>query len=79
MIALDSIHHENPEISARILGAIYNSAAPTHPLWKRYFDRTEGNIREVIGNTAFEAAFAEGYKMTIDEGLNLALKTVEEM
>ena len=31
------------------------------------------------GETAFEAAFAQGQKMSLDEALDLAQKTVEEM
>jgi hypothetical protein len=33
----------------------------------------------VLGDAAFNAAFAEGQKMSSDEGLDLALKTIEEM
>ena len=39
----------------------------------------EAHARKVLGDAAFEVAFAEGQKMSLDEGLDLALKTVEEM
>ncbi len=40
----------------------------------------EAHARKVLGDAAFEVAFAEGQKKSLlDEGLDLALKTVEEM
>jgi tetratricopeptide (TPR) repeat protein len=73
------------EISAHILGAIdqsqreYDHERPIHPLWKRYSDRAAARALEALGSSAFESAFAVGQKMSLDEALALALKTVEEM
>jgi predicted ATPase/DNA-binding XRE family transcriptional regulator len=71
------------EISAYILGTIDHwqreHKRPTHPLWKRYYDRAVTHGLDTLGNVAFEAAFAEGQKMSLDDALNLALKTVDGM
>ena len=84
VIMLYSICIENPENSARLLGAIHSSCSEMDdrisPLIKRiYYDRAETHARKALGDAAFESAFAEGQKMSVDEALDLALKTVEEM
>jgi len=81
---LHSLYLEKPENSARIIGNIDNSRKEMEnlmdPLSKRiYYDRAEAHARQVLGDAAFESAFAEGQKMSLDEALDLALKTVEEM
>ena len=81
---LGSLYVEKPESSARILGAIDNSEAetdllPAEAITRLYCGRTEVHAREMLGDAAFEAAFAEGQKMSLDKALDLALKTVEEM
>jgi len=78
------ISDQTPENSARILGVIDSFqeeiGLPTDPWAKRYrCDRAEAHARESLGDAAFESAFAEGQKMSLDEALDLALKTVEEM
>ena len=71
------------EISVYMLGALDNSQKdgenPIAPLNKRYYNHAEVHAREKLGDAAFESAFAEGQKMSLDEALDLALKTVEEM
>jgi predicted ATPase/class 3 adenylate cyclase len=79
LLVLDSISSHSPEEIAHILGAIAYPAKPTHPLWKRPYDRAEVHIRQVLGNEAFDSAFAEGQKITLNEALNLALTIIEEM
>jgi predicted ATPase/class 3 adenylate cyclase len=79
MLVLDPLHTQNPTDAAKILGAIYNFAVPTHPLWKRSYDGAEAYIRKFFGNEAFESIFAEGQEMSLDQALDLALKRVEEM
>jgi len=49
------------------------------PLEKRYYDRVASFLREKLGNPAYEFAFAEGQKMSLDDALELNLRTVEEM
>jgi len=78
------ISNQLPESSARILGVIdfYEREIrwQKDPWVKRYLrDRAEAHARQVLGDVAFESAFAEGQKMSVDEALDLALKTVEEM
>jgi len=78
------ISDQMPESSARILGVIDFSqeeiGLPIDPWTKRYrCDRAEAHARKVLGDAAFESAFAEGQKMSLDEALDLALMAVEEM
>lgn len=51
---------------------------PLHPRRKRYCDRAEVHIRRMIREEDFDSAFTAGEKMSLDEALDLALKTVEE-
>lgn len=71
------------EQSASILGAMDNfqreSREPLLPDEKHYYNRAEAHLRESLGTKAFETAFAEGQKMSLDEALDLVLKIVEEM
>ena len=86
MIILGSLYDQKPRTSVRLMGVVHNYERecefpdfPLKPLQKRYWDRAETYARKMIGDVAFESAFAEGQKMSLDEGLDLALKTVEEM
>jgi hypothetical protein len=49
------------------------------PLFKRYCIQAEAQARETLDEAAFESEFVEGQKMSLDEALDFALKTVEEM
>jgi tetratricopeptide (TPR) repeat protein len=68
---------------AYILGALDSSrnegTRPITPLNVRYYNRAESRARQALGDEVFVSAFAEGQKMSLDEALDLALKTVEEM
>jgi predicted ATPase/class 3 adenylate cyclase/tetratricopeptide (TPR) repeat protein len=83
LIALDSIHSQEPEVLACLLGAIHNyvsiSARPIGPIMKRSYDRVEAHVRSVLEDIKFEAAFTEGQKLSLDEALDLILKIVDEM
>ena len=83
MIILGPLYLQKPECAARLLGIINNYDKEDYfqfsPIEKRYCGSAEAHARKVLGNAAFESAFAEGQKMSLDEGLDLALKTVEEM
>jgi len=66
-----------------ILGALdkyqkEDAITPIKPSDILYYDRAEKYEREVLGLKAFESAFAEGQKMSLDEALDLVLKSVEE-
>jgi tetratricopeptide (TPR) repeat protein len=84
-LMINYISAQKLETSAYVLGAIEHSQRehenerPTHPLWKRYYERAVLHTLDALGNAAFEATFATGQKMSLDEGLDLALKTVDEM
>jgi tetratricopeptide (TPR) repeat protein len=83
LIILGSLYLQKPESAAWLSGAIdlykRNSDFAFRPLDKRYGERAETHARKLLGDVAFEAAFAEGQKMSLDEALDLSLKTVEEM
>jgi predicted ATPase len=81
---LGSLYVEKPENSARILGVIDHSEKeydllPPEPITILYCARAEAHAREVLGDGAFKAAFLEGQRMSLDEGLDLASRMVEEI
>jgi hypothetical protein len=83
MTILGSLYIHKPDRSARLLSAIDKSAAildyPPNPVEKRYCARAEAHARKALGDQTFKVAYAMGQKMTLDEALDFALKTVEEM
>jgi len=73
-----------PQIAIRVLGAIHayyrnEIKGPINPLRKRDSDSAITQVRQRLDESAFNVAWAEGKNMSIDEALDLALKTVEEM
>jgi tetratricopeptide (TPR) repeat protein len=84
-----SPYFQVPENSVLLLGALSSCLAkfdiPMDSLYtleflfRPYYVRAEARARESLGEVAFETAFAEGQKLSLDEALDLALKTVEEM
>jgi tetratricopeptide (TPR) repeat protein len=81
---LDSKVIQTHPISIRLLGTFsnfeINHERPLRIMHKAFlFDQAVSHARERFGNDAFESAFAEGQKMSLDEALDLVLKTVEEM
>ena len=82
-ITLGSLYSQKPESTARLLGVINfpneDAAVPWTPVDKRYCVDAEAYARDVLGDEVFEAAFAKGQKMSLDEGLDLAVKMVEEI
>jgi len=83
LTALVTLYSSMPRASVHILGVLHSAEGDNElmipPLEKRHYDRAEAYARETLGDTAFESAFEEGRKMSLDEGLDLALKIVEEM
>jgi hypothetical protein len=86
MIILGSLYFQRPESSVRIIGAVHRYERecefpdmPLKPLEKRYWDRADAHARKTLGDAIFEYAFADGQKMSLDEALDLALRTVEEI
>jgi tetratricopeptide (TPR) repeat protein len=83
MTILGSIYLPKPEVSTQLLGTIDNWLRQEYfsimPVTKRYCVRAEMHAREVLGQAGYKSAFAEGQKLSLDEALDLALKTVEEM
>jgi hypothetical protein len=81
---LGSLYLEKPESSAQILGIIDNSEKeydllPPEPITRLYCGRADAHAHKTLGEIAFKVAFEEGQKMSLHEGLDLALKIVEEM
>jgi len=81
LLTVNYIDIPKREIIANILGALDNaqSERPISPLNMRYYNRAETQTRKELGDPAFERAFAEGQTMTLNDALDLVLKTVEEM
>jgi len=71
-----------PDNSAKLMGAIDNFQREIdEPLTrddKYYYNRAEIHVREELGDEEFESAFAEGQKMSLDDALDLVLKTIDE-
>ncbi|HEU0297146.1 MAG TPA: tetratricopeptide repeat protein, partial [Anaerolineales bacterium] len=73
-----------PQITMRILGAIHTYYRnkikdPIHPFRKRENDSVIAQARQRLDESAFNAAWAEGEKMSLDEAIELALKTLDEL
>jgi predicted ATPase len=83
MTTLGSLYLQKPESSAQLLGVINDYEKedyfPFAAREKRYCIRAEAHAREMLGTAVFESAFIEGQRMSLDEGLEFALKTVEEI
>jgi len=80
---IHSVYLHKTEISARLLGR-YSQTLMEHDrsastVAKRHYHQAEAHVRKTLGNAAFESAFAEGQTMSLDEALDLASKTIEEM
>ena len=81
---LDPFYIIKPGKTASILGAIHTSEkdpniVPATPINRRWYEHAEEHTREILGDEAFESAFAEGQRLSLDEALDLVLKSVEEM
>jgi predicted ATPase/class 3 adenylate cyclase len=73
-----------PQIAVRLLGAVYvciknKVIEQRNPFFQRESDSAIAQARQHLDESAFNAAWAEGEKMSLDEALDLALKTLEEM
>jgi hypothetical protein len=76
---LDVLCIQEPARSAPIFGAIDSAQKARGPLYKHRYERAKSCAHQTLGDAAFNSAFAEGQKMSLDEALELALKIVEEM
>ena len=79
---LAPFHKFEPKITTAILGAIYASEKdpflfPADPLIKRPYDRVEAHLRETLGKEEFESEFAIGQNLSLEEGLDLILNSLE--
>ncbi len=83
MSFLNTLYKRKPERTAKILGSIdrYRNEHndPGSPLRKRYYNLAEKYSREALGSSAFNSAFMAGRVLSLDDALDLALKTVEGM
>jgi tetratricopeptide (TPR) repeat protein len=83
VMLLQTIYKQNPRVSVRGLGSIdvvqKEERLPLDPVRRLYWNRIEVHAREALGDAGFESALAEGQKMSLDDALDLTLKTVEEM
>ena len=78
-----SPYFEMSENGVILLGALDISQKEFHrqltPLTKRYPIRAKIHARNSLDQKAFETSFAKGQTMSLDEGLDMALKMVEAM
>lgn len=79
---LQTIYTQKPQISALALGAIdtiqKEELRPLDPIHKRYWTKIEIQACEMLGNEDFESAFTEGQKLSLDDILDLVLKSIDE-
>jgi len=73
-----------PQSVMRVLGAIHvyyknKLNQPIGPFMTRESDSAIAQARQRLDESAFNAAWAEGEKMSLDEAVDLALKTLEEL
>ena len=70
------------ETTVQLLGAADTFARPIkpiEPIFQYHHDRVKEKAHSQLGEMAFISAWERGQKMSIDEALDLALKTVEEI
>ena len=83
LMVLISLSFQKPEIAAQLLGVIDHAESqgdyPFRPVEQRYRTSASIQTRNALGDATFEDAFVSGQKMSLDDALDLALKTVEEM
>jgi tetratricopeptide (TPR) repeat protein len=73
-----------PKSAARILAVIHGfyankSNPPLFPLAKLDYENAISQARLQLGEVAFEVAWAEGGKLSLNEVLDLAIKTLEKI
>jgi hypothetical protein len=70
-----------PSVAAKILSCLNTQkpVRPEYPLMRRDFEKVLIQIRLHINELEFQAAWAEGEKMTIEQARDLALKTLDEI
>jgi len=80
---LDPFYIIKPRQTVSILGAIHTSEKdpkilPATPMHRRWYEHAEAHARNALGDEAFESAFAEGQKLSLEEALDLVLTSLEE-
>jgi hypothetical protein len=78
------IANQKPEAALRIAAALYVRQTnvlkePIDPFHQKEQDRVLDQAHLMLGPSAFDAAWSEGEKMTVDQAINLALKTLDEL
>ena len=72
-----------PQTAIQVLGAVHAYLQKFDEPLDRFFVRDSERVasegHKILDNLSFASAFAEGQKMSLDEALDLALKTMEEM
>jgi hypothetical protein len=82
-VLADRIGRRRPEIGAKLLGAISSwrklKNEPLDLVTKSFHDRAEIHIAQALTEVIFKSAFGEGEKLSLEEALDLALKTLDEI
>ena len=70
--------HEMMERAARLCGAAaalrVAIGAPLHPTERADYERTVAALRVALGDAAYEAAWAQGQALTLEQAIALALE-----
>jgi len=78
-----SLRGYDPKISAFLLGVLDSAEKDKicliTPVEHRAYDDTASYDRKILGDEAFESAFAEGQRMLLDDALDLVLKVAGEI
>ena len=73
-----------PQVAVRVLSAVHayyknNINEPIDPLMIKESDRTSAQAYQHLNESSFNEAWDEGEKITLNEAIELALKTLDEM
>ena len=83
ILTVNYISFPQEKVIASILGAIDQSQRenqrPINPLRKHYYDQVMTRALNRLGEVRFQSAFAKGQKMSLDQALDLAWKTIDEL
>jgi tetratricopeptide (TPR) repeat protein len=81
ILTVNYIPFPQEKVIVPILGAIDQSQRenqrPINPLRKRYYDRVMTGALNRLGEVRFQSAFVKGQRMSLDQALDLAWKTID--
>jgi len=73
----------NPQVATHLLATVYTKYrimdSPMHPVGKIYYEQYLANTHSQLDEQAFNAAWAEGEKMSINQAIDYALSEIGEI